>query len=236
MDEDKSEDKPAEGKKGRVQGAPTCGLYVVTPPGFTPEDIMPKFRHLFYVANRSGYEKNMHVVEVAHEAGVPEFPERAGPVIALARGAGFVTIIRGKGEAAARIAQVVEADGVLLDELDDIAPVRALLGPDAIIGLRCGLSPERADEARAAGADYVSFGYPDRSQLPPEDIVKLWAWSADTPVLVEGPLTNDDIDDFVKAGATFFDAGHYIFGHAEGIMQGTVNMLYAIDLALGIQS
>lgn len=197
---------------------------------------MPQMRHLFFVANRSGYKKNMHVIEIAHEAGAGDFAERAGPVVALARGAGFVAVIRGKGQAVADMARTVQSDGVLLDELEDIATVRECLGMDAIIGLRCGLSPERADEARAAGADYVSFGYPDRGRLPPEDIVKLWAWSADTPVLVEGPLTNDDIDDYIKAGATFFDAGSYIFKHPEGIMQGTVNMLFAIDLALGIQS
>lgn len=197
---------------------------------------MPQMRHLFFVANRSNYKKNMHVIEIAHEAGVEDFAERAGPVVALARGAGFVAVLRGKGQGVADMARTVQADGVLLDELEDIGTVRECLGMDAIIGLRCGLSPERADEARAAGADYVSFGYPDRGRLPPEDIVKLWAWAADTPVLVEGPLTNDDIDDYIKAGATFFDASSYIFKHPEGVMQGTVNMLFAIDLALGIQS
>jgi thiamine-phosphate pyrophosphorylase len=229
-------DDNTEQKQGRVQGAPACGLYIVIPPHFTPESVMPKMRHVFFVANRSGYEKNMHVVEVAHEVDDDGFAGRAGPVVALARGAGFVAVVRGKGEAAAQMARTLDADGVLLDDPGDVAAARAMLGPDAIIGLRCGLSPERADEARAAGVDYVSFGYPDRSRLPPEEIVKLWAWATETPVLVEGPLTNDDIDDYVKAGATFFDAGSYILGHPEGIMQGTVNMLYAIDLALGLQS
>lgn len=229
-------EKPKEENKGRVQGAPACGLYIVLPAGFTAEDMIPKLRHLVFVANRSGYQKNMHVIEIAHEAAAEDFAERAGPVVAFGRGAGFVVVIRGKGQKAALQAQTLQADGILLDELEHMAEARSFLGDDAIIGLRCGLSPERADEARAAGADYVTFGYPDRGRLPPEDIVKLWAWAAETPVLVEGPLSNDDIDDYVKAGATFFDATHYIFGHAEGVMQGTVNMLYAIDLALGIQS
>jgi thiamine-phosphate pyrophosphorylase len=211
-------------------------LYVVVPPGFVPADVAPQLRHLFYVTNRSAYERNMHALEIAHEVDAPDFAQRAEPVIALGRASGFAVILRGKGDATARLAQALSADGVLLDELEHIARARAILGEDAIIGLRCGLSPERADEARDAGADYVSFGYPGREQLPPEDIVKLWAWSSEKPVLVEGPVTNDDIDDFVKAGATFFDCGGYIFGHPDGVMQGTVNMLYAIDLALGVQS
>lgn len=220
----------------RVKGAPACGLYIVIPPHFKAEDVMPQLRHVFFVTNRSNYEKNMHVVEIAHEADSDDFAERAGPVIAFARGGGFIAILRGKGQKVALAAQILQADGVLLDDPADMAGVREFLGEDAIIGLRCGLSPERADEAKQTGADYVSFGYPDRSQLPPEDVVKLWAWRDETPVLVEGPMTNDDIDEYVKAGATFFDTGAYILGHPEGVMQGAVNMLYAIDLALGIQS
>ena len=228
-------DNQTSDKQDRVQGAPACGLYVVIPPHFKLDEVLPHLRYLIFVTKRSHYEKNMHVIEIAHEVASDDFTERAAPLVEMARGGGFVTIVRGKGQKAAEQARALLADGVLLDELDDVQPARELLGMDAIIGLRCGLSPERADEAREAGADYVSFGYPDRSRLPPEDIVKLWAWAADTPVLVEGPLTNDDIDDFVKAGATFFDSGTYILNHADGVMQGTVNMLFAIDLALGIQ-
>lgn len=226
----------AEGPKAQpVKGAPACGLYVAVPPAFAVETLAPQLRHLFYVTNRSPYEKNMHALELAHEINDPAFAQRAEPIIALGKSAGFAVILRGKGKATAKLAQALSADGVLLDELADIVVARGVLGDDAIIGLRCGLSPERADEARDAGADYVSFGYPGREQLPPEEIVKLWAWASEKPVLVEGPVTNDDIDDFVKAGATFFDCGAYIFNHPDGVMQGTVNMLFAIDLALGIQ-
>lgn len=219
----------------RIEGAPACGLYIVVPPAFAPEEIMPRLRHIFFVTNRSAYERNMHVLEIAHEVDSFDFGARAATVAALGKGAGFAVILRGKGAAAAWQAQKIEADGVLLDDPADIAPVRAILGPEAIIGLRCGLSPERADEAREAGVDYVSFGYPDRSQLPPEEVVKLWAWRDETPVLVEGPMTNDDCDEYVKAGATFFDSGSYILDHPDGIMQATANMLFAIDLALGVQ-
>ncbi|MBU0799987.1 MAG: thiamine phosphate synthase, partial [Alphaproteobacteria bacterium] len=222
--------------KPAVREAPDCGLYIAVPPLFKVDELMPQLRQIFLVTKSSPYKMNMHVLEIAHEVDEFDFSERAAVITALGRAAGFVVVLRGKGAAAAWQAQKMEADGVLLDELTDIAPVRDILGADAIIGLRCGLSPERADEAQEAGVDYVTFGYPDRRQLPPEDVVKLWAWRDDTPVVVEGPLTNDEIDDFIKAGATFFDASTYIWDHPEGVMQGTVNMLYAIDLALGVQS
>lgn len=45
-------------------------------------------------------------------------------------------------------------------------------------------------------------------------------------------MTNDYCAFWVRAGAGFIDAGDYIWSHGEGVMKGTVNMLYAIDLAL----
>lgn len=51
------------------------------------------------------------------------------------------------------------AAGVHLGEHDgDVATARARLGNDAIIGVSCYDSLERADEAAKAGADYLAFG------------------------------------------------------------------------------
>ena len=50
--------------------------------------------------------------------------------------------------------------------------------------------------------------------------------------VIEGPVTNDYCAYYVESGAAFIDAGDYIWGHGKGVMQGTVNMLHAIDLAL----
>ncbi len=53
----------------------------------------------------------------------------------------------------------VGADGVHLGEDDgDIAAARAELGPDAIIGVSCYDSLERARQLAQDGADYLAFG------------------------------------------------------------------------------
>ncbi len=44
-------------------------------------------------------------------------------------------------------------------------------------------------------------------------------------------MTNDTCGALVRAGADFIEAGPYIRGHEKGVMQATVNMLHAIDLA-----
>lgn len=59
----------------------------------------------------------------------------------------------------ARLAQEVGAAGVHLGANDgDVAEVRALLGPDAIVGVGCYDQLDRAERAVAAGASYVGFG------------------------------------------------------------------------------
>ena len=214
--------------KAKKAGAPGCGLYVRLPPSFISQDKIRDIRQIFFVTTRSDYERNMHAIEFVHEPDSADFDDRARPLIELVRANGFAAIVRGGAVAARRLG----ADGVLLASAAEIAEARALFGEDGIVGLRCGLSRDRAEEALAAGIDYVSFGYPDGKQLPPEDIISWWAAKTTLPALVEGDLTNDDCDDYIKAGAAFLDASGYILNHPEGIMKGTTNMLYAIDLAL----
>jgi len=111
-----------------------------------------------------------------------------------------------------------------------VSSARTALGDDAIVGLGCGLCRATAQRARDVAVDYVSFGLPDA--LPPVDLVGWWATLTDTPALVRGPVDNDNAGVFVQAGASFLECGDYILAHPKGILQGTVNMLYAIELAL----
>ena len=57
------------------------------------------------------------------------------------------------------LAKAMAADGVHLGANDaDIATARATLGAEAIIGVSCYDSIERAEAATAQGADYLAFG------------------------------------------------------------------------------
>ncbi|KAB7770726.1 thiamine phosphate synthase [Xanthomonas maliensis] len=59
----------------------------------------------------------------------------------------------------AQLAAEVDAQGVHLGEDDgEVAAARALLGPQAIIGVSCYDALPRAHAAAAAGASYVAFG------------------------------------------------------------------------------
>ncbi len=69
------------------------------------------------------------------------------------------------------LALAIRADGVHLGREDGaVAPARALLGPASLVGVSCYDSYARAEQAVAAGADYIAFGAmfpsPTKPQAP----------------------------------------------------------------------
>ncbi|MFN3827001.1 MAG: thiamine phosphate synthase [Micavibrio sp.] len=210
------------------EGAPSCGLYFSMPDDVPLEQANRMIREAAFVINRSSYERNMNVLELGAGIGDAEALERLVTLVAVGRREGMVVIIRNDAE----LAKDAEADGVILDDPDALAAAREMVGPDGIMGLRCGLSRASAEKALALEVDYVSFHAAAHHLLPPESLISWWSVKTDIPCLVEGGLTNDDCARYVRAGATFVEASFYVWDHPQGIKQGTVDMLYAIDLAM----
>ncbi len=226
-DENVQKEKVTEEKK-KKKGAAPCGLWLRVGPDLALDVLMRDLRQIYFVLNGSNYEKNMHTLEICANEGDPEFFGKAMMLFTMARDNGIATILRGR----AQQAKELEADGVLLTEPEDISEARELLGEEGIIGMACGLSNDNAAAAYDAGADFVTFGVGGK-KLPSADVLKFWTMLTDRPAVIEGPVTNDYAAYFVEAGAGFIEAGDYIWSHGKGVMQGTVNMLHAIDLALG---
>lgn len=226
MSEQTPEKKP---KKEVKQGAPDCGLYLRIADDKPFEEAFRDLREAAFVLNRSAYEKNLHVLEVGGDHLDIDSTDRLKALVLGGKQNGLVVIVRGH----AGLGFAVEADGVLLDKLDDLANAREVMGPDAIIGVRCGLSRHTAEKAAEAGADYITFASGGRGNvLPPESLIGWWSATSDLPALVEGSITNDDCSRYVQAGATFVEGTDYVWNHPKGIKQGTIDMLYAIDLAM----
>lgn len=212
---------------GAKKGAPPCGLWLKVGPDLDMGVLARDLRQIYFAINNSDYERNMHVLEIRGDEGDADFRERAALLFAMARENGIATIFRGSAAAA----KGMEADGVLLGSLADVPAARELFGDEGIVGLMCGVSNDQAAAAYDAGVDFVTFGTANNS-MPSADILKFWTMLTDRPAVIEGPVTNDYCAYYVQAGAGFIDAGDYIWSHGKGVMQGTVNMLYAIDLAL----
>lgn len=212
------------------KGAPDVGLWVRIGPDLDPDWLIRELKQVFFVINNSAYERNMHVLEISGNADDARFAGNAITLFELAHHSGIATIWRGSPIHA----KALKADGVLVDSLKSIKQARDLYGAEGIVGLQCGLSQDLARQAQEAGIDFVSFGT-GKDTLPAPEALRFWATISDKPALVEGPMTNDYCAYFIENGATFLDAGAYVFSHGKGAMQGTVNMLHAIDLALADQ-
>lgn len=201
-------------------GAPDCGLYIRIPDDFNVLTLVPQLQQMILVTKRSQYKKNMHCIEWPARAVAADGIEHIAELVEFSQKGGFVALIRND----ASVAHSSKADGVLLNKIEDVAAARALLGADKIVGLKCLAEPE-CERVIELGLDYVA--------LPPNtQMIAKWSTGADLPVLADGELTNNDAATFVAAGATFLNASGFILDHPQGIMQGTVDMLYAIDLAL----
>lgn len=194
-------------------GSPPCGIYIRISDFSNMLDAIGWVRKLAFVINRSsGYEKNMTVVELVY---TKEAEERIRDLIPIIQDNGLVSIVRGSYDP-------LGADGVLLENIEDVKKARQAKDDDAIVGVVCH-DKETADKAIALEVDYVSL---------PADPAFIRAFSAKTEIvcLASGEAINpENCGVLAEAGAGLVDVGDYILNHEKDIMQGTVNVLHALE-------
>lgn len=119
------------------------------------------------------------------------------------------------------LARASGAAGVHLGVGDaSIAQARAALGDDAIIGVSCYDSLQRARDAAAAGADYLAFGAffssptkPNARRATPELLRQARAFGK--PLVAIGGITADNGGALIEAGAEFLAAISAVFGASD---------------------
>ncbi len=120
------------------------------------------------------------------------------------------------------LAARIDADGVHLGR-DDADPTgaRERLGPDALIGVSCYDSLERAVHAQAVGADYVAFGrfFPSRTKPlatpATTELLRRAREILDIPLVAIGGITPDNGGILIAAGADMLAAIDAVFGRAD---------------------
>ncbi|MDR0737415.1 MAG: thiamine phosphate synthase [Zoogloeaceae bacterium] len=117
-----------------------------------------------------------------------------------------------------RLAADIGADGVHLGRDDgNLAAARRLLGDSAIIGASCYNDLARAQNAAAAGANYVAFGAMYVSSSKPQAPLAAPALLARArgalclPVCAIGGITLENAAPLIKAGATMIAVLHDLF-------------------------
>ena len=119
------------------------------------------------------------------------------------------------------LAATVIAAGVHLGEDDaDIAAARTRLGPNAIIGVSCYDSLDRARDVAAAGADYLAFGAffptatkPRARRANPALLSKARAFGK--PLVAIGGITPGNGSSLLAAGADFIAAVSGVFANTD---------------------
>jgi thiamine-phosphate pyrophosphorylase len=121
------------------------------------------------------------------------------------------------------LAKRLGADGVHLGQGDgDPREARALLGPNAQIGVTCHDSRHLAMEAGEAGVDYVAFGafFPtttkETAHRPDPSILGWWSRIFEIPSVAIGGITPDNGRALVEAGADFLAVCGAVWNHPAG--------------------
>lgn len=121
------------------------------------------------------------------------------------------------------LARRIDADGVHLGQSDgDPRDARALLGPNAQIGVTAHDSRHLAMEAGEAGADYVAFGafFPSTTKetrhRPDPSILSWWTTLFEIPCVAIGGITPENGRVLVDAGADFLAVSGAVWDHADG--------------------
>lgn len=130
----------------------------------------------------------------------------------------------------------INADGMHVGGTDkSVAEVRAIIGPDKILGSSCYGDLALAHAAQAAGASYVAFGgfYPSKVKKYPvttaPTIVSDWKAQGKVPSCVIGGMTRENSAPLVANGADMVAAisSVYLAGDPQAAARAFVNLFPA---------
>ena len=137
------------------------------------------------------------------------------------------------------LAKELHVDGVHVGQ-DDMPykQARAILGPDAIVGVTCKNSKHLAMVAGEEGADYVAFGafFPSSTKA---DTVKaepgLLTWWSETtliPSVAIGGITAENAGVLLESGADFLAVAGGVWDYKDGPKEAVAAFNRVIDKAV----
>jgi thiamine-phosphate pyrophosphorylase len=185
-----------------------CRLYLITPPGLDGAAALDTFAERLAAALEAG---DVACV-LLRAAGLDDRTAltAALKLAPLAQERGVAFLVEDRPE----VAREAGADGVHVNSGGaPVARVRETIGPEAIVGVGCGLSRHAAMEAAEAGADYVTFAGPEA------DLAELLAWWQATmtpPCVAQDGVTPDNAVWLARAGADFLALGDAVWQHPDG--------------------
>jgi thiamine-phosphate pyrophosphorylase len=209
---------------------PPCRLYLITPPRI---DDLDAFEHVLEVALHGGDVAALQVrlKDVSDDA----IAAAVRAIQPIAEGHDVALILNDRPDLAAGL----NCDGVHIGQEDmPYDEARALMGPDAIIGVTCHDSRHLAMEASEAGADYVAFGAfydtttKEASTRADLELLSIWQEVMATPCVAIGGITVETAAELAKAGADFLAVSAGVWTHPHGPAEAV--RLFNIEIAKGV--
>lgn len=207
-----------------------CRLYLVTPPKLEPR----KFADRLKAALDGGDVACVQLrLKDAEDDEVIAAIEALRPV-AQKRDVAFILNDRPD------LAAVTGCDGVHVGQQDTpYAEARAMVGPDAIVGVTCHDSMHLAMEAAENGADYVAFGafFPTSTKEAKfhasVELLEDWCQAMVVPAVAIGGITPENCAPLVRAGAEFLAVVSSVWNAPDGPAAAVQRFNAAIDAAAG---
>jgi thiamine-phosphate pyrophosphorylase len=180
-----------------IKGLYLNGLYLVTPDCDNTALLCQQVKQ--------AVQGGVSMVQYRHKTASEALRlEQASALLSICREADVALLINDHID----LALTLDADGVHVGQHDEaVAQARALLGAGKIIGASCYNRFELAEQAQAAGADYIAFGACYPSPTKPEapranaDLFTLAKQSLSLPVVGIGGITLDNAPPLIAAGA-----------------------------------
>ncbi len=189
-----------------------CHLYLCTPPDLDSAAKVATFADRLAAALKAG-DVACVLLRTAELEDIAA-ARAAKALRALAQDRDVAFLIEGHAE----LARDCGADGlhIAASEGLEVPTLRRLIGPEAIVGIGCGVSRDPAMTAAEAGADYVAFGDLDTDVPPPAELLSLWQETMSPPCVALGGITMANAADLARAGADFLAVENAVWDHPEG--------------------
>ena len=209
-------------------GRDGCRLYLITPPRLDPVAFADQLAAALDAGDTAAVQ--LRLKDVQDDAWRRAI-DALRPVT-QSRGVAFLLNDR------ADLVRETGCDGAHVGQEDFSArEARALIGPDATLGVTCKGSRDLAMAAGEDGADYVAFGafFPSGTKevsrtIDPE-ILAWWSELMELPCCAIGGITAANCPPLVQAGADFLAVVGAVWGHPDGPAAGVRALNAAIAAA-----
>lgn len=213
--------------------APSCRLYLISPPAIDLPAFLPQVKEAFAGGDIGSFQLRLKGADDAQVIAA------AREIIPICHAHGAAFILNDRPDLAVKC----HADGVHLGQDDgSVKNARSLVGNERVIGVSCHDSRHLAMVAGEQGADYVAFGafYPTKSKsaenlarygVPKPDILEWWQTYMLLPCVAIGGMTPANCAPLIKAGADFIAVITAVWEHPKGPKEAVAEFNKVIEKA-----